>query len=163
MVSAKGTCCECSRSFVILRSGVLSPHGPIASRCKSSSQPPVESFSSQHSSSEAQESQDVDYMVNARNYVIKRIPKASRHCAATVLTKLLNDVNNENSGSSWQHLLLFASCCLTVPRQRNRRAPRLSILINKQIDSFMTSWRRPVSSIFTNSRPDIKSKDTNND
>lgn len=80
---------------------------------------------------------DFKSMSNARNHVIKRIPKICRQNAARCLMSLIKAILDDNCETTWKRLLLFASCCLVVPRRGGRRAQSKAALINKQIESFL--------------------------
>lgn len=48
--------------------------------------------------------------------VLKRIPRASRHLAATKLTAIINDVVEKNEDRFWDRLFKFCHRCFAVPR-----------------------------------------------
>ena len=49
--------------------------------------------------------------------VLKRIPRASRHLAATKLARILEDASKKNDSGSWSRLFKFSCRCLAVLRR----------------------------------------------
>ena len=64
--------------------------------------------------------------------IVKRIPRASRHLAATKLASILMGVTTENDVESWIRLFNFSSRCLAIPRRGGHRRS-LASLINAQL------------------------------
>ena len=55
--------------------------------------------------------------IHKSTQVLKQIPQASRHLAATKLAGALDDVTNKNDSGSLKHLFKFASSCFDQPHQ----------------------------------------------
>ena len=49
--------------------------------------------------------------------ILKRIPRAARHLAATKLAGALDDVTNKNDSDSWEHLFKFAGRRFAQPQR----------------------------------------------
>ena len=64
--------------------------------------------------------------------VLKRIPRASRHLAATKLARVLEDISEKNDSGSWSRLFKFSRRCLAVPRRGGRRR-NLASTVNTQL------------------------------
>ena len=63
---------------------------------------------------------------------IKRLPKASRECAARKFAEILGAVVDKNDHTSWTHLLHFSSRCLGHPERGGGRQ-LLATAVNRQI------------------------------
>ena len=116
----RGVCSVCGRSMVLLRSGLLTKHGPVGVSCAGSGNPPRSGVAADPTVPSA--SLDLSALQQRlaanRGRLVKRIPKASRNMAATALTSKINEVVGRNDIASWCSLLCFA-----LP-QRVSDAPR---------------------------------------
>ena len=64
--------------------------------------------------------------------LLKRIPHASRHLAASKLASILDEVTMKNDFTSWSRLLQFSHRCFGIPTRGCRRRS-LATLINRQL------------------------------
>ena len=64
--------------------------------------------------------------------VVKRIPRASRHFAATKLAHVLDGVTEHNDAASWDRLFKFSFRCLALPKRGGSRRSLASAL-NEQL------------------------------
>ena len=64
--------------------------------------------------------------------ILKQIPRASRHLAASKLASILVDVSQKNDSESWGHLFNFSSRCLAVPKRGGHRRS-LASAVNVQL------------------------------
>ena len=76
--------------------------------------------------------------------VLKRVPRASRHLAATKLARILEDVAEKNDSGSWSRLFKFGRRCLAVPRRGGRRR-KLASAVNAKLQE----EAEPPSNLFT--------------
>ena len=53
--------------------------------------------------------------------ILKKIPHASCHLAASKLATILDKVVKNNSATSWDRLIHFPVCCLCAPRRGGHR------------------------------------------
>ena len=65
-------------------------------------------------------------------HVFKRVPRASRHLAATKLARILEDVSEKNYSGSWSRLFKFDRHFLAAPRRGGRRR-KLTSAVNAQL------------------------------
>ena len=114
------------------KTGAIRIHGHLSNRCAGSgvslcSQGSLSSIRSpedsetppvaQYSSSELLFSSEL----RQSTPVLKRIPRAARHLAATKLASVLDDVSEKNDSSSWARLFKFGRRCLAQPRRGGQR------------------------------------------
>ena len=64
--------------------------------------------------------------------IVKRIPRASRHLAATKLAGILGEVTDKNDITSWTRLSTFSSRCLALPKRGGQRRS-LAAAVNAQL------------------------------
>ena len=145
VVSASQVCASCagytvcSRSMLLTKTGAITIHGPLSNRCAGSgmslcSQGSLSSVRSpedseippvaQYSSSELQFSSELGQSTR----VLKRIPRAARHLAATKLASVLADVSEKNNSSSWARLFKFGRRYLAQPRRGGQRRSLTSVV-----------------------------------
>ena len=137
-----GQCSVCLRTICLTTSGVIHKHGP---GCPGSSQLPVpssnqpigtvisvatsnaaipESLNSLGSSPLENSLNILEGVVNARNRVIKYIPKASRLPAASKLESVLSQIiSSPDNIEAWKQLLIFGHACFGVSNQRGGKTP----------------------------------------
>ena len=84
--------------------------------------------------------------------VLKRVPRASRHLAATKLARILEDVSEKNDSGSWSRLFKFGRRCLAVPRRGGRRR-KLASAVNAQLQE----EAEPPSNLSSHSRSNRRS------
>ena len=144
--ASRAGCPVCSRSMPLTKTGAIRIHGPLSNRCTGSGMslysqgslssvevrspndsetPPV----AQCSSSELLFSSELRQ--NTR--VLKRIPRAARHLAATKLARALDDVSEKNDSSSWARLFKFSRRCLAQPRRGGQRR-NLTTVVKRQLE-----------------------------
>ena len=90
--------------------------------------------------------------------VLKRIPRASRHLAASKLASNLDGVTELNDSASWSRLLQFSHRCFAVPKRGGHRRS-LAARVNRQLQEEAIPLIQPVGrSYFTHgSRAPLKS------
>ena len=146
-------CPVCSRSMPLTITGAIRIHGPLSNRCagsgmslcsqgslssvrspEDSETPPVAHYSSSELlfSSELRQS----------TRVLKRIPRAARHLAATKLASVLDDVSEKNDSSSWARLFKFGRRCLAQPRCGGQRQSLTSVVKRQLEDEADPSFQR---------------------
>ena len=149
----RAPCVVCDRTMPVTKAGVVRVHGPLGNRCTGSGMPsslsasintspppalpssaaiqmpPVPRGSSPSSLSE---SLLPLFRATSSARVLKRIPRASRHLAATKLAAILDVVTEKNDATSWDRLLRFSSRCLTLPKRGGRRR-NLAAAVNQQL------------------------------
>ena len=155
--TSRAVCQVCGFSTYLKRSGEFYVHGPRSNRCKGSgmlpssqsqSHPPSPSPSSSSSSPSSMQSpstvpagtfdltpsseQRPLFNHRQRVRVLKRVPKTSRHLAASKLARILDDVTDQNTDASWVHLLKFCHRCFAQPKQGGRQRS-LAALVNQQL------------------------------
>ena len=144
--ASRAGCPVCSRSIPLTKTGAIRIHGPLSNRCagsgmslcsqgslssvrspEDSETPPV----AQYSSSELLFSSELRQSTR----VLKRIPRAARHLAATKLASVLDDVSEKNDSSSWARLFKFGRrCdCLAQPRRGGQRRS-LTTVVKRQLE-----------------------------
>ena len=64
--------------------------------------------------------------------ILKRIPRASRHLAASKLACILDEVSVKNDFTSWARLFQFSHRCFAIPTRGSRRRS-LATLVNRQL------------------------------
>ena len=69
---------------------------------------------------------------SSRARILKRIPRASRHLAATKLASILDDVTEKNDFPSWDRLFAFSSRCFAASKRGGQRRS-LAAVVNKQL------------------------------
>ena len=140
--SANRAVCEvCGRCMPVTKAGLLRVHGPLSNRCEGSGMSPtlsslsiattqdttVVSSGLSPADSQPPASFPSDSLLtlfrrsSTSAKILKRIPRASRHLAASKLASILNDVTQQNDADSWDRLFRFSSRCLRVPRRGGRR------------------------------------------
>ena len=141
---SRAICSVCGRSMPVTKAGLLRVHGPLGNRCTGSGMLIVSPSSSitatsapvsVGSTTSTGVTSDVTTVNSFRPTsvrIVKRIPRASRHLAATKLASILMDVTTENDVESWIRLFNFSSRCLAVPRRGGHRRS-LASLINAQL------------------------------
>ena len=140
----RALCVVCGRSMPLTSAGVIRVHGPLSNRCNGSGMPPSSTGATDSSTQPARsssngasqvppisqstpllslsESLSPLFRASSRARVLKRIPRASRHLAATKLAGILDEVTEKNDVASWDRLFRFGSRCLTLPRSLEGRA-----------------------------------------
>ena len=137
----RALCVVCGRTMPVTKVGVVRVHGPLVNRCTGSGMPPSLSASINTSPPPALPSSAAGRMspvprtsspsslselllplfrASSSARVLKRIPRASRHLAATKLAAILDVVVEKNDATSWNRLLRFSSRCLTLPKRGGR-------------------------------------------
>ena len=115
-------------------------HGPLSNRCGGSGMSPSSTApANRESSSVVQDgppsqtptSPDLHLRPSSVR-IVKRIPRSSRHLAATKLAGILGEVTDNNDISSWTRLSTFSSCCLALPKRGGQRWS-LATAINAQL------------------------------
>ena len=127
-------------------------HGPLSNRCAGSgkclsltfsvpSSPSSRSFPSHASQvrpTPAAEASTSAADASAFNVqpssvrILRRVPRASRHLAATKLASILDEVTRKNDNASWARLCAFSSRCLLAPKRGGRRRS-LASAVNAQL------------------------------
>ena len=115
----------CTRSMPLMKAGGIMVHGPLSNNCNGSvmrlvpqalddscSTEPLSPLIANDSSPELIFLADI--CRNTR--ILKRIPRAARHLAATKLAGALDDVTNKNDSDSWERLYKFAGRCFAQPQ-----------------------------------------------
>ena len=77
--------------------------------------------------------------------ILKRIPRASRHLAASKLASILVDVSQKNDSESWGHLFNFSSRCLAVPKRGGHRrslASAVNVQLREESDPLPSQFRQ---------------------
>ena len=64
--------------------------------------------------------------------IIKRVPKSSRHLAATKLSRILDDIVERNTVDAWSRLFKFPLWCLAWPSRAGQRHS-LATAVNRQL------------------------------
>ena len=140
-VSSRVPCPVCCRSMPVTRAGVMRVHGPLSNRCAGSGMSPspttlpagASALTVDPSSYPSSETLPSDFHFRPSSVrILKRIPRASRHLAATKLAEILDDVTDKNDLGSWFRLSRFSSRCLAVPKRGGRRRS-LAAAINMQL------------------------------
>ena len=123
----------------------LSAASNASSQCSPISVPvPVSNFlsvnSSEPSTVSADEAELFLYTIrdSSRTRILKRIPRASRHLAATKLASILDDVTEKNDFSSWDRLFAFSSRCFAATKRGGQRRS-LAAAVNKQLRDELVS------------------------
>ena len=75
---------------------------------------------------------------SSRARILKRIPRASRHLAATKLASILDDVTEKNDFPSWDRLFVFSSRCFAASKRGGQRRS-LAAAVNKQLRNELAS------------------------
>ena len=142
--ASRASCPVCSRSMPLTKTGALRVHGPLSNRCAGSgmllsSQGPqyLRSALGNGGASGDLSSQSPSELLLSPNIrqsvrVLKRIPRASRHLAATKLSNVLDDVSEKNDTASWARLLKFSQRCFAAPRRGGQRRSLASV-VNRQL------------------------------
>ena len=142
--ASRASCPVCSRSMPLTKTGALRVHGPLSNRCAGSgmlltSQGPqyLRSAVGNGGASGDLSSQSPSELLLSPNIrqsvrVLKRIPRASRHLAATKLSNVLDDVSEKNDTASWARLLKFSQRCFAAPRRGGQRRSLASV-VNRQL------------------------------
>ena len=168
--SANRAVCEvCGRCMPVTKAGLLRVHGPLSNRCEGSGMSPtlpspsmvttqdttVASSGLPPADSQRPASFPSDSLLtlfrrsSTSAKILKRIPRASRHLAASKLASILNDVTQRNDADSWDRLFRFSFRCLRVPRRGGRRRS-LAASVNQQLrdevdPSPQAKGHRPIS------------------
>ena len=137
--SSRALCPMCHRSMPVTRAGQIRVHGPLSNRCGgsgislSSTAPATrESFSVVQDGPPSQTPTSPELHLRPSSVrIVKRIPRASRHLAATKLAGILDEVTDKNDIASWTRLSTFSSRCLAVPKRGGRRRS-LATAVNAQ-------------------------------
>ena len=145
----QSSCPVCLRSIAVTNAGLIRQYGPVASRCPGSRRPPSLLASvptavpqAPHQQPLAAESQDGRLSLSPvpvlpprlSRQAIKRLPKASRECAARKFAAILGAVVDKNDHTSWVRLLRFSSRCLRHPERGGGRQSRsLASVVNRQL------------------------------
>ena len=123
----------------------LSAASNASSQCSPISVPvPVSNFLSVNSSEPSTVSADEAELFlstirdSSRTRILKRIPRASRHLAATKLASILDDVTEKNDFSSWDRLFTFSSRCFAATKRGGQRRS-LAAAVNKQLRDELVS------------------------
>ena len=77
--------------------------------------------------------------------ILKRIPCASRHLAASKLASILVDVSPKNDSESWGRLFNFSSRCLAVPKRGSHRrslASAVNVQLPEESDPLLSQFRQ---------------------
>ena len=69
---------------------------------------------------------------SSRERILKRIPRAYRHLAASKLASILDDVTEKNDFPSWDRLFAFSSRCFAASKRGGQRRS-LAAAVNKQL------------------------------
>ena len=140
MSSSRALCPMCHRSMPVTRAGQMRVHGPLSNRCGGSGMSPSSTApANRESSSVVQDgppsqtptSPDLHLRPSSVR-IVKRIPRASRHLAATKLAGILGEVTDKNDISSWTRLSTFSSRCLALPKRGGQRRS-LATAVNAQL------------------------------
>ena len=115
-------------------------HGPLSNRCGGSGMSPSSTApATRESSSVVQDGPPSQtppspelHLRPSSVRIVKRIPRASRHLAATKLADILDEVTDKNDITSWTRLSTFSSRCLAVPKRGGRRRS-LATAVNAQL------------------------------
>ena len=118
---SRALCSVCSRCMPVTGAGVLRVHGPLSNRCAgyangANGQDPTPVPGPFPSESLLQLFRRTSTSVK----VVKRIPRASRHFAATKLAHVLDGVTEHNDAASWDRLFKFSFRCLALPKRGGR-------------------------------------------
>ena len=172
-----GQCSVCLRTICLTTSGVIHKHGP---GCPGSSQLPIPSsiqangtvMSGATSDAAVPESSNnlgsipvenssslLEEVCNARNRVIKYIPKASRIPAASKLESVLSQIiSSPDNIEAWKQLLIFGHACFGVPNQRGgrRHSSSLASKVNKAIKDFTSGNCLQLNSLQSKPRESFK-------
>ena len=101
---SRAECAVCRRSMPITRCGLVRVHGPVASRCPGSRNPPF--------STSTPEAALALSLPRLSAKTVKRIPRASRDRSARKLANILDQVTSGGSEGAWNRLFCFAPRCL---------------------------------------------------
>ena len=76
--------------------------------------------------------------------ILRRVPRASRHLAASRLASILDEVTCKNDNALWARLCAFSSRCLPAPKRGGRRRS-LASAVNAQLRDETLVPSMPVS------------------
>ena len=157
--SSRIACSVYGRSMPVKRAGLLRVNGPLGNRCAGSAMSTFSpagasaygsagaSFSRVHlpvmrmsasmanprRNSSCARSPSVHPLFRPSSMrILKRIPHASQHLAASKLASILVDVSQKNDSESWGHRFNFSSRCLAVHKSGGHRRS-LASAINVQL------------------------------
>ena len=112
-------------------------HGPLSNRCAGSGMSSTTLSTSSTvidpgpTSSDTLSSSD-PHLQTSYASILKRIPRASRHFAATKLAGILNEITEKNEISSWSQLATFSTRFFSV-QKRGGRQRSLASAVNAQL------------------------------
>ena len=145
--NSQSSCSVCLCPIVVTATGLVRQHGPVASRCPGSRQPPVWSASSDPplattTTTRSQDSEDSEsqpptlgfpLLPRTSGNIIKCLPRASRERAGRKLTAILEVIVRKNDHTSWNRLLCFSARCLRLPDRGGGHTRSLETAINNQL------------------------------
>ena len=137
--SSRALCAVCRRSLPLTRLGLIRVHGPVGDRCAGSRNPPIQTPDLMSPVSTLNPSRPTQK-------ILKKIPRASRHLAASKLATILDEVVKDNSSASWDRLIRFPVRCLRAPRRGGHRRSLASLtnqLIGEEGDPEPVPNQRP--------------------
>ena len=133
-------CAVCRRPIALTRVGQVRVHGPVGNRCPGSRSfpavaavplPSIATSSDVRSSALPSES-NPDFHQYSSAPIIKRVPKSSRHLAATKLSRILEDIVERNTEDAWSRLFKFPYRCL-ARLSRGGQRHSLATSVNRQL------------------------------
>ena len=170
--SSRVVCSVCCRSMPVTKAGLLRVHGPLGNQCAGSGMStfsPADAFASAGASiSDGVSSGNADIGINGVSVrdsntrcarspsvhplfrlssvtILKRIPHASRHLAASKLASILVDVTQKNDTELWGRLFNFSSRYLAVPERGGHRrslASAVSVQLREESDLLPSQFRQ---------------------
>ena len=156
----RAACLVCTRSMPLTKAGPIRIHGPLSNRCTGSGIWLVPQVLDDNCSTEPLTPPIADDSppelifsadIHRSTRVLKRIPRAARHLAATKLGSALDDVTNKNDSDSCERLFKFASHCFAQPQRGSQCRSRTSTVkcILKQTRPHLESLDNTVAPIYT--------------
>ena len=120
----------------VTKAGRVRVHGPLSNRCAGSGMSSTTLSTSTvidpgPTSSDTLSSSDPHFQPSYAR-ILKRIPRASRHLAATKLAGILNEITEKNEISSWSQLATFSTRFFSV-QKRGGRGRSLASAVNAQL------------------------------
>ena len=136
----------------VTQAGVIRSHGPINSRCSNSNKPPVTNYPTPLVTTHSTPLGDPIQAPSTSSLsihplsvkILKRIPRGSRHCVATKLAVILNEICASGEVEAWDRLFRFPPRCLQAPRTGGHRqslASQVNKLVELEADPVVASIR----------------------
>ena len=148
----RAACSVCCRPMSVTQAGVIRAHGPTNSRCSGSNKPPVTNYPAPLITTHSTPLGDPIQAPSISSLsihplsvkILKPIPRGSRHCVATKLAVILNEICASGEVEAWDRLFIFPPWCLQAPRRGGHRrslASQVNKLVELEADPVVASIR----------------------